>query len=141
MCRNHRGFVEASIACSKLGAHALYLNTAFARPQVSEVVQREAPALLIHDAEFADAVSEAAADRPAYVAWHDDPVPGEATLEQLIAQANDRPLPPRPSPAGRSSSPPARRGHPRGPTGRARTRSSRPRRCSRGFRSRRVRRR
>ncbi len=93
MCRNHRGFVEASIACSKLGAHALYLNTAFARPQVSEVVQREAPALLIHDAEFAEAVSEAATDRPAYVAWDDDPAPGEATLEQLIAQSNDRPLP------------------------------------------------
>jgi acyl-CoA synthetase (AMP-forming)/AMP-acid ligase II len=101
MCRNHRGFVEASIACSKLGAHALYVNTAFARPQVSEVVQREAPALLIHDAEFADAVSEAAADRPAYVAWHDDPAPGEATLEQLIAQANDRPLPP-PAQPGRT---------------------------------------
>src|SRR5437660_6115414 len=25
MCRNHRGFIEATVACSKLGAHALYL--------------------------------------------------------------------------------------------------------------------
>ena len=32
MCRNHRGFVEATIACSKLGANSLYLNTAFAGP-------------------------------------------------------------------------------------------------------------
>ena len=32
MCRNHRWFVEASIACSKLGAHAIYLNTSFAAP-------------------------------------------------------------------------------------------------------------
>ncbi len=30
MCRNHRGFVEATVAVAKLGAHALYLNTAFA---------------------------------------------------------------------------------------------------------------
>ncbi len=30
MCRNHRGFIEATVAVSKLGADALYLNTAFA---------------------------------------------------------------------------------------------------------------
>src|SRR3954454_21097676 len=27
LCRNHRYFVEATGACSKLGAHSLYLNT------------------------------------------------------------------------------------------------------------------
>ena len=32
LCRNHRGFVEALVACSKLGAHALFLNTAFSAP-------------------------------------------------------------------------------------------------------------
>src|SRR6202521_4833389 len=26
MCRNHRGFIEAAVACAKLGAGALYLN-------------------------------------------------------------------------------------------------------------------
>jgi non-ribosomal peptide synthetase component E (peptide arylation enzyme) len=36
MCRNHRGFVEASVACSKLGAHALYLNTLFAGPRAAD---------------------------------------------------------------------------------------------------------
>ena len=30
MCRNHRGFIDATVACAKLGASALYLNTAFA---------------------------------------------------------------------------------------------------------------
>jgi acyl-CoA synthetase (AMP-forming)/AMP-acid ligase II len=38
MCRNHRGFVEATVACSKLGASALYLNTAFAGPQIADVL-------------------------------------------------------------------------------------------------------
>ena len=38
MCRNHRGFIEATVACSKLGANALYLNTAFASPQIADVV-------------------------------------------------------------------------------------------------------
>ena len=32
MCRNHRGFVDASVAVAKLGADLLYLNTAFAGP-------------------------------------------------------------------------------------------------------------
>ena len=41
MCRNHRGFIEATVACSKLGASALYLNTAFAGPQIADVLARE----------------------------------------------------------------------------------------------------
>src|SRR5215212_5854161 len=36
MCRNHRHFVDATLACSKLGAVGLYLNTAFAGPQLAE---------------------------------------------------------------------------------------------------------
>ena len=43
MCRNHRGFVEATVAVAKLGADVLYLNTAFAGPQLAEVVERESP--------------------------------------------------------------------------------------------------
>lgn len=31
LCRNHRGFVEATVACSKLGANVLYLNTRASR--------------------------------------------------------------------------------------------------------------
>src|SRR5215210_5522318 len=43
MCRNHRGFVDAVVACSKLGAHALFLNTAFSGPQLTDVAEREQP--------------------------------------------------------------------------------------------------
>ncbi len=43
MCRNHRGFVDASIAAAKLGADLLYLNTAFAGPQLVDVLEREQP--------------------------------------------------------------------------------------------------
>ena len=49
MARNHRGFVDATIACSKLGANALYLNTAFAGPQITDVCRREAPAAVVYD--------------------------------------------------------------------------------------------
>src|ERR1700730_16762865 len=63
MCRNHRGFIDATVACSKLGANALYLNTAFAGPQIADVLAREDPAALIYDGEFAELVQDAGADR------------------------------------------------------------------------------
>jgi acyl-CoA synthetase (AMP-forming)/AMP-acid ligase II len=54
MCRNHRYFVETTMACSKLGAVALFLNTAFAARQLAEVIERESTAALIYDEEFAE---------------------------------------------------------------------------------------
>jgi acyl-CoA synthetase (AMP-forming)/AMP-acid ligase II len=102
MCRNHRGFVEASIACAKLGAHALYLNTAFAGPQVTDVVEREDPVALIYDQEFLPVVDDASGGRRGFVAWLE--TPGEAaqpSLEDLIASSDDTPLPP-PAAPGRT---------------------------------------
>ncbi len=65
MCRNHRGFIEATVACSKLGAGLLYLNTAFAGPQIADVLEREDPVALIYDEEFAELVREGAAGQAA----------------------------------------------------------------------------
>ena len=59
MCRNHRGFVDASVAVAKLGADLLYLNTAFAGPQLVDVLGRERPAAVIHDEEFTELLSDA----------------------------------------------------------------------------------
>ena len=39
MCRNHRGFVDACVATAKLGADILLLNTAFAGPQLADVLR------------------------------------------------------------------------------------------------------
>src|SRR5918999_2753035 len=44
MCRDHRWFVETTLALAKLGATALFYNTAFAGPQLEEVTEREEPA-------------------------------------------------------------------------------------------------
>lgn len=81
MCRNHRGFVEATIACSKLGAGALYLNTAFAGPQITDVLAREAPTAVIYDQEFVELVREGTVGRKGFVAWSE---PGVATTDPLI---------------------------------------------------------
>jgi acyl-CoA synthetase (AMP-forming)/AMP-acid ligase II len=98
MCRNHRGFIEATVACSKLGVGALYLNTAFAGPQIADVMRREDPVALIYDEEFGNLVSAGGEDRKRFVAWHE---PGERRLsesdpllEELIASEVDSPLTP-----------------------------------------------
>jgi acyl-CoA synthetase (AMP-forming)/AMP-acid ligase II len=102
MCRNHRWFVLASVACAKLGAHVIYLNTSFAGPQVAEVVQREQPDAIIFDEEFAPSVEPAAADRSVLRAWTEDPVPGlQGTLDELMHTRSPEPLPP-PSAPGRT---------------------------------------
>jgi fatty-acyl-CoA synthase len=93
MCRNHRGFIEATVASSKLGADALYLNTSFAGPQLTDVVKRENPRALIFDEEFADLVRDAGRRRKRFVAWTD----GEAdlkdpTLEELTAEGDPEPV-------------------------------------------------
>jgi acyl-CoA synthetase (AMP-forming)/AMP-acid ligase II len=68
MCRNHRGFIDATVACSKLGANALYLNTAFAGPQITDVVAREKPVAIVYDAEFEELIHDAGVRRKRFIA-------------------------------------------------------------------------
>ncbi len=91
MCRNHRGFIEANLAASKLGATALFLNTMFSGPQLAEVVEREGPRLLIHDAEFADLLGDVPPDVTRVIA-RGDAEPEALTLDLLMASADDRGL-------------------------------------------------
>src|SRR5688500_13330330 len=67
MCRNHRGFIEAVVACSKLGATALFLNTAFSKPQLTDVLEREDPAALVYDQEFAGLLEDADVDLKRFI--------------------------------------------------------------------------
>jgi len=89
MCRNHRGFVEATVAASKLGAHSLFLNTAFAGPQLAEVCDREKPVAIVYDEEFAGLLTGALEGRRRLLAWSDGNADGVTTLEGLI-DAGDR---------------------------------------------------
>jgi acyl-CoA synthetase (AMP-forming)/AMP-acid ligase II len=86
MCRNHRGFVDAVIAASKVGATTLFMNTAFSGPQLADVAQREKPKALIYDHEFEELIHEAGKRRKRYIAWHDpeDGKPKDPRLEDLI---------------------------------------------------------
>jgi acyl-CoA synthetase (AMP-forming)/AMP-acid ligase II len=99
MCRNHRWFVEVVVACSKLGANALFLNTMFAGPQITDVCAREQPVALIYDQEFERLVADAVAGRKGFVAWHESGTePAHPVLEQLQEAGDTSDLEP---PAGR----------------------------------------
>lgn len=100
MCRNHRGFVEASVAVAKLGADVLYLNTAFAGPQLVDVLERERPTVVIHDEEFTELLADAEAGTRV-LAWTDtEPGSDVLTVDGLIASSGDDDLDP-PSRHGR----------------------------------------
>jgi fatty-acyl-CoA synthase len=88
MCRNHRGFVEATLAAAKIGASALYLNTMFAGPQLAEVTRREGPKALVYDEEFSDLLADVDDSVTRIVAWCDDEVAGP-TLERLIEAGDE----------------------------------------------------
>jgi acyl-CoA synthetase (AMP-forming)/AMP-acid ligase II len=105
MARNHRGFVDALVACSKLGCDVLFLNTAFSGPQLTDVAKREKPRALIYDQEFAEVLEDAGYRRKRYIAWHDDAdaeKPADPTLEALIERGDPADVVP-PSAPGRAT--------------------------------------
>ena len=63
LARNSRGFVESVVALSKCGADVLYLNTGSSAGQLAEVLDREGATAVLHDAELAGLVAEAAPSR------------------------------------------------------------------------------
>ncbi|WP_210504008.1 AMP-binding protein [Nocardioides xinjiangensis] len=97
MCRNHRGFIDASIAVARLGADILYLNTAFAGPQLVDVLEREAPSMVIHDEEFTGLLAGADVERR-LLAWTDGGAGsgdgGTETLDQLVTAYDEGDLAP-----------------------------------------------
>ncbi|MEX1219491.1 MAG: AMP-binding protein [Solirubrobacterales bacterium] len=88
MCRNHRGFIESNLAASKLGATAIFLNTMFSGPQLTDVVRREEPKVLIHDREFTGLLGDLPGGVVRVVA-DGESQPGEIMVEELIASTDD----------------------------------------------------
>jgi len=100
LCRNSRYFLDATFACGKLGARALYLNTDFAAPQLREVCAQEGVEALVVDAEFGERVAGVEAPRGHFLGWTD--VDAGAPAESLAAliESGDPTPPPAPREAG-----------------------------------------
>jgi fatty-acyl-CoA synthase len=94
LCRNGRAFVEGLLACAKVGATILFLNTDFAGPQLLDTLTREEGVALISDEEFDRLLPDDALPGRRFVG-HGDGAPGRPTLEEL-AGGYDGPPPPVP---------------------------------------------
>ena len=103
LCRNHRWFVIATVAVSRLGADVLYLNTAFSGPQVAELLGRERPVAVLYDAEFDSVLARTDGGIRRIVGWVGDaPVPaGAEVIDDLVRGGDAKELSP-PSREGRS---------------------------------------
>ena len=88
LARNHRGFVDALLASTRIGAHALLLNTGFSGPQLAEVMEREGARVIVYDEEFAGVVADARERADGLVeilSWTDAETDG-LTTDGLIAE-------------------------------------------------------
>jgi acyl-CoA synthetase (AMP-forming)/AMP-acid ligase II len=105
MCRNHRGFVEAMLTASRLGADLLLLNTDFPGPQLAQALAPHSPGAIVHDEEFGPALDAAGASGTRILAWHDGEPGGRdrvaPTLDRLAATGAGAPTPPAPPTPGR----------------------------------------
>ncbi|GAA2722568.1 AMP-binding protein [Actinocorallia aurantiaca] len=91
LCRNHRGFVEAVSAGSRLGNDVVFLNTDFSAPQLSRVLKDEDIAVLVHDEEFSPVVDACEFTGTRFLAWYDAEEPPLPTLDDL-ARTKAEPL-------------------------------------------------
>ncbi|GGM72732.1 fatty-acyl-CoA synthase [Longimycelium tulufanense] len=98
LCRNHRGFLESLVACAKLGAHVVLLNTGLSAAQTAAVLDYQQVRMVIADAEF-DQLLGNTVGVPVVTAWTDGPARG-VTLDQLIDKA-PADVPPRPDLKGK----------------------------------------
>jgi acyl-CoA synthetase (AMP-forming)/AMP-acid ligase II len=100
LARNHRGFVDALLASTRIGAHALLLNTGFSGPQLAEVMEREGARMIVYDEEFAEVVADARGRVDGLIeilAWTDSET-DRPTTERLIAEHRSAPAPHAPAP-------------------------------------------
>lgn len=97
LCRNHRWFLQATLAASRLGADVLFVNTEFAPPQLNAVLEQHRPDLLIHDQEFTDALPD---DLPTVLAWVDGPSETASLDDLAAARQNAEAEPPKPDKPG-----------------------------------------
>lgn len=94
LTRNHRGFVEAIYAASRLSANVVPLNYGFAGPQIGTVLRREKVDLLCYDAEFQAEIERAGFDGLRMIVHDDAALTRDAaelpSVDELIAEGGKR---------------------------------------------------
>jgi len=83
MCRNHRGFLLAEAAVTRLGCDIVPMGNDFAGPQLADVLAREGASAAIYDEEFERLFDDAGFERTRIIGWHEHDM-GRPTLDALI---------------------------------------------------------
>ncbi len=91
LARNHAGMVECMVAAGKLGVDVALLNVGLSGRQIEDIVQRHRLAALFVDGDLEQLVHYLHADLPRFNTDGRPPVPGRATLDDLIAEG-ERPF-------------------------------------------------
>jgi fatty-acyl-CoA synthase len=89
MCRNHRGFIEATSPRRSSAPRALPEH-GVRGPAAHRGRQREKPSAIVYDEEFAELLEDAGKRRKRFIGWVDDDSPPDPTLEELIERATPR---------------------------------------------------
>jgi acyl-CoA synthetase (AMP-forming)/AMP-acid ligase II len=92
MCRNHGGLIESIVACAKLGADAILLNTGLSADQVANVIQTHRPAVLLGDDEFVPLFRHLPSGLPRISTWSVHP--DDISVETLVEKSPPRSLRP-----------------------------------------------
>ncbi|MEU3020748.1 AMP-binding protein [Nocardiopsis sp. NPDC007018] len=104
LCRNHGGLVRAAIACGRLGADAVLLNTGLAAAPLLDVMRRNDVEVLVADAEFEELYRGLGPEVPRLTAWGDPGARGRRvpSLEDVASVSRDTAQdPPPPESPGR----------------------------------------
>jgi acyl-CoA synthetase (AMP-forming)/AMP-acid ligase II len=93
MCRNHNAMVESFIACGKLGADVVLLNTGLSPSAVADVIGVHRPSAVLADDEFTEMIAAVPGSFARISTWPDADN-GYPTVDELIDDARpDRPKP------------------------------------------------
>lgn len=93
MCRNHAAMVETMVACGKLGADVVLLNTGLSASAVAKVLGVHRPSVVLADDEFAATIDQAHGHFLRLCTWPERER-GHPTVDELIRDTSPDKLTP-----------------------------------------------
>ncbi|WP_017570129.1 AMP-binding protein [Nocardiopsis halotolerans] len=94
LCRNHSGFVQTMVACGRLGADTVLLNTGLSAGQMAASAASNGVSVVVADAGLADLCEELPPEVVRVTAWGEPPAEGLCVPWEAAESAEADPAPP-----------------------------------------------